>query len=80
MQYVYKLSLAVAEQNTLHVAVKAILLKGFMKFDHMTKQYLYPDRYIKMISYFLIDDIHIFSNDCKDLVRTRIPIKTEKCI
>jgi hypothetical protein len=24
-----------------------------MEFDHVTNQYLYPDRYIKMIPYFL---------------------------
>jgi hypothetical protein len=28
---------------------------GFMEFDHVTNRYLYPDRYIKLIPYILIN-------------------------
>jgi hypothetical protein len=31
-----------------------LVRKGFMEFDHVTNWNLYPDRYIKMIPYFLI--------------------------
>jgi hypothetical protein len=30
-----------------------ILHLGLMEFDHVTNWYLYPDRYMKMILYFL---------------------------
>jgi hypothetical protein len=33
-----------------------------MEFDHVTNQYLYPDRYIKMIRYFIkkkLSDVHV---------------------
>jgi sensor histidine kinase YesM len=30
-----------------------------MEFDHVTNRYLYPDRYIKMIPYFLIIKIEM---------------------
>jgi hypothetical protein len=32
-----------------------------MEFDHVTNRYLYPDRYIKMILYFLINQTKLYA-------------------